>query len=189
IKVVNHWANELTFMDDKTRTRRDNKKYLVLIRSIALLHQYQREIKRGTDGQGRSKQYIEVEIEDIELANELANEVLGRTLDELPPQTRKLLMKIEQMVREACERKKIEQSEYRFMRRELRQYAGWSDTQLRIHLERLVAMEYVLVHRGGRGQSFVYELIYEGQGKDGSPFMLGLIEVEKLRARQKQIGV
>ena len=25
----------------------------------------------------------------------------------------------------------------------------------------------MLVHRGGRGQSFVYELLYEGQGKDG----------------------
>jgi hypothetical protein len=35
----------------------------------------------------------------------------------------------------------------------------WGETQLRIHLDRLVALEYLLVHRGGRGQSFVYELL------------------------------
>ena len=43
-------------------------------------------------------------------------------------------------------------------------------------------MEYLLVHRGGRGQSFVYELLYEGQGDDGKPFLMGLIDVDKLRA-------
>jgi hypothetical protein len=180
LKVVNHYANDLTFLDDKTRTRRDNKKYLVLIRSIALLYQYQREIKRGS-GYGKSKEYIEVTVEDIERANELANEVLGRSLDELPPQTRKLLMLIDKMVTEACERLKMERCDYRFSRRQLREYTGWSDTQLRVHMARLVEMEYLLVHRGGRGYSFVYELLYEGQGKDGTPFMMGLIDVEKLR--------
>ena len=43
-------------------------------------------------------------------------------------------------------------------------------------------MEYLLVHRGERGQSYVYELLYEGQGADGKPFLMGLIDVEKLRA-------
>jgi hypothetical protein len=42
-------------------------------------------------------------------------------------------------------------------------------------------MEYLLVHRGERGQSYVYELLYEGQGADGKPFLMGLIDVEKLR--------
>ena len=43
-----------------------------------------------------------------------------------------------------------------------------------------MSLEYVLVHRGGRGQSFVYELLYDGQGQDGQPFLAGLIDVEKL---------
>ena len=42
-------------------------------------------------------------------------------------------------------------------------------------------LEYLLLHRGGRGQSFVYELLYDGNGKDGKPFLCGLIEVDKLR--------
>ncbi len=45
--VANPYAEKLSFIDDKTRTRRDHLKYLTLIRSIALLHQYQREIKNG----------------------------------------------------------------------------------------------------------------------------------------------
>ena len=52
--------------------------------------------------------------------------------------------------------------------------------QLRVHLGRLVELEYVLVHRGGRGQSFVYELLYDGQGQDGRAFVLGLVDVDAL---------
>ncbi|MGC1508943.1 hypothetical protein [Ketobacter nezhaii] len=37
---------------------------------------------------------------DIETANRLAHDVLGRSLGELPPQTRRLLMTIESMVKQ-----------------------------------------------------------------------------------------
>ena len=42
--VANPFAESLTFLDDKTRTRRDHVKYLALIRAIALLHQHQRDV-------------------------------------------------------------------------------------------------------------------------------------------------
>ena len=42
---------------------------------------------------------------DIALANQLAHEVLGRTLDELPPQTRRVLGMIEAWVRERMQRR------------------------------------------------------------------------------------
>lgn len=51
---------------------------------------------------------------------------------------------------------------------------------MRTHLERLVGLEYVLVHRGGRGQSFVYELLYDGGGADGRPHLVGLVDVAEL---------
>ena len=44
LKVVNPFADSLTFLDDKTRTRRDHMKYLTLIRAVALLHQHQRRV-------------------------------------------------------------------------------------------------------------------------------------------------
>ena len=91
LRVVNPYAERLTFLDDRTRTRRDHTKYLALIRTLTLLHQHQREVKTAEDDQGRAVEYIEVTLDDIAAANRLAHEVLGRTLDEMPPQTRLLL--------------------------------------------------------------------------------------------------
>jgi hypothetical protein len=177
--VANPYARELTFHDSQTRTRRDHMKYLTLIRSIALLHQHQRPHKT-VEHRGRTVQYIEVALADIAVANRLAHEVLGRSLDELPPQTRRLLLAIDTMVTNECERQKMARSDYRFSRRDVREATGWGDTQLKIHLHRLEEMEYLLAHRGGRGQSFVYELVFTRQADSGKPTLPGLIEIDKL---------
>jgi DNA primase catalytic core len=182
LAVLNPYARHLTFPDEATRTRRDHEKYLTLIDTIALVHQYQREV-RTTTRHGKAIEYVEVTLDDIALANALAHEVLGRSLDELPPQTRRLLLLLDELVTERAKREALERAQVRFSRREVREATGIGDTQLRLHLERLVALEYLLVHRGARGASFVYELLYDGQGKDGRPFVPGLIDVEQLRAR------
>jgi len=179
VLVANPYARQLTFLDDRTRTRRDHVKYLTLIRSIALLHQYQRPV-RSVEHHGESVPYVEVTLDDIAVANRLSHQVLGHSLDELPPQTRRLLLALEHMVGEVSAAQQIERKDFRFSRRAVREATGWSHTQLRIHLDRLVELEYVLVHRGGRGQSFEYELLYDGQGKDGTPFLAGLIDVEAI---------
>jgi DNA primase len=175
--VANPFAEQLTFIDDKIRTRRDHMKHLTLIRAIALLHQYQRDIKT-VNHNGQTLQYIEVVQSDIATANKLANEILGRSLDELPPQTRTLLKHIYRMVSEQCKIQKIEHSDYRFSRRDVRSFVGWTDFQIKKHMMRLQEMEYLLVHRGGRGQSFVYELLYKGEGENGQPFLLGLSSMQ-----------
>ena len=177
--VANPYARELTFLDSQIRTRRDHMKYLTLIRSIALLHQHQRTRKTAMH-RGQTLEYIEVTLADIATANRLAHEVLGRSLDELPPQTRRLLLLTDEMVSAECERQKIERADFRFSRRDVRQHTGWGDTQLRVHLRRLEELEYLLVHHGGRGQSFVYELVFERQADSGKPVLPGLIEAEKL---------
>jgi len=177
--VHNPYASRLTFLDEKTRMRRDHVKYLKLIEAIALLFQYQREVKSLTVD-GEAVEYVEATLADVALAGRLASEVLGRSLDELPPQTRRLLMALDGMVTRHCEREGIAREDLRFSRRDVRVATGWGDTQLRIHLDRLVTLEYLLVHRGGRGQSFVYELLWRGEGKDGRPFLPGLIDTETL---------
>jgi DNA primase len=184
--ILNPYAKRLTFLDDKTRTRRDHEKYLSMIDSIAFLHQYQRQIKIIQYGDnGKPEETVIVTIEDIELANRLANEVLGRSLDELTPKTRNMLMIIDEMVEKECEKLKIERSEYRFSRRQVREYCKWGNTQLKMHFKRLEELEYLIMHRGKRGLTFEYELLYDGKGKDGSLFLMGLIDVDKLRMTQK----
>jgi len=180
LKVVNPFAEQLTFLSDKTRTRRDHEKYLALIDAIALLHQYQRDTQREQYS-GAVIDYVEVTLTDIALANALAHEVLGRTLDELPPQTRKLLKLVSGIVRDACACERIKQTDYRFTRKTVRDATGWSETQLRVHLERLTQMEYLVTHRGTRGQSFVYELLWDGGAEEVATRLPGLIDVDALK--------
>ena len=72
-------------------------KYLTLIRTIALLHQHQRPLKSVEQG-GERLEYIEVTKSDIALADELAAEIFARSIDELAPQTRRLLEAINALV-------------------------------------------------------------------------------------------
>jgi DNA primase catalytic core len=186
VEVVNPYAPRLTFLDDRTRTRRDQMKYLWMIKAIALLHQYQRPRRRNQrlEEVAAGKEYIEATLEDIEVANMLANEVLGRSLDELSPQTRRLLLLLDAMVKEGCEAFKMRRSDFRFTRKDVRKFTHWSDFQVHTHLSRLVSLEYVAIRRGAQGSGFGYELIYDGKVQDGRPFLLGLIDVEELRKEQ-----
>ena len=181
LAVVNPYAEDLTFLDDRTRMRRDHAKYLTLIEAITLLRQHQREVKTLRQA-GAVVEYIEVELADIALANRLAHEVLGRSLDELPPQTRRVLGMIETFVAERMQQSAILRADVRFTRRELRNRCGMSDAAIRVHLERLVAMEYVRLVAGKNGQRFEYELLFDGEFSQSAPQMMGLIEVEALRS-------
>lgn len=185
LAVLNPYADQLTFLDAKTRTRRDHEKYLTLIDAIALLHQYQRPIKKDKHA-GSITEYIEVTLDDIAIANEIAHEILGKTLDELPPQTRKLVELINDMVKDVCRQHQIHQRDYRFSRKTIRDYSGYSDFQVKKHLKRLEELEYVLIHKGKRGMSFEYELLYQGEGKDRSSFVLGLINPTTLKYDAKK---
>jgi DNA primase len=117
-------------------------------------------------------------LHDIAVANRLAHAVPGGTLDELPPQTRRLLGLLREMVKKRAKAEHIKPREVRFTRREAREATGWGDTQLRVHLGRLDDLEYVIARRdAGRA---VYELAWSGEGHDGAPFVMGLIEVGDL---------
>ena len=180
LAVVNPYADRLTFLDDRTRTRRDHEKYLTLIDTIALLHQHQRPV-RTVSVQGRSVEYIEATLGDIEAANAIAHEVLGRSLDELPPQTRRVLAAVVELVQELGEQGGMQRSDVRFTRAQVRARTGLSDTQCRLHLERLAALEYLLTHRGMRGQSYEYELLHDAPLDAAGPRLAGLIDVDALK--------
>jgi hypothetical protein len=178
LAVVNPYADRLTFLSDKTRTRRDHEKYLTLIDAIALLHQHQRPVRTMLDA-GQAIEYIEVTAEDISQANTIAHEVLGRSLDELPPQTRRLLASVVEHVRSQAREQAIPVAELRFTRKDVREATGWGDTQLKVHLARLVELEYLLTHRAERGQGFAYELLFDGDAST-AVHLSGLIDTAGL---------
>ena len=183
ISVVNPFAPKLTFLDDRTRTRRDHEKYLTLIDTIALLHQYQRPLKENG-----SQKYIEVTLDDIAAANKLAHEVLGRSLDELPPQTRRLLDLLVKLVEGLCKKLNVESDQCLFSRRQVRAFTGWSNTQLKVHLDRLEEFEYIVSRRGMRGSAYEYELLFDGNIESEKPQLVGLIDIDKLKYDAKFTG-
>ena len=178
LDVLNPFANFLTFPDQTTRLRRDHEKYLTLIDTVAFVHQHQRPIK-SAERAGQRVEYIEATLADIELANAIAHDVLGRSLDELPPQTRRLLKLIDGHVGSECRRQAFKRADYRFARRSLREAIAWGDTQLKVHLARLVELEYLVAHRTRTGGN-EYELVYELAGDDGARFP-GLADIEALK--------
>ena len=179
LHVVNEYAEQLDFSDDQTRRRRDHTKYLTLIESVALLHQYQRPV-HSMDVGGKTIEYIEVIPRDIAVANTLAEAVLGKSIDDLPPQTRRLLRALYEWVRGQCEDLVVDQHEFRFTRRVLREALGLSQTAIKRHLERIIDMEYIIVHRAG-SRMCEYELLYDGRGREGQPTLCGLLDPAKLK--------
>ena len=87
------------------------------------------------------------------------------------------------MVREKIKEKKIGQKEYRYTRREIREYTGWSNTQIKIQIDILADFEYMYVHKGRNGLAYVYELVYQGEGELSAKFMMGLVDIETLKKK------
>ena len=181
LAVVNPYTPYLSYPNRSLRTRRDHKKYLGLIRTVAFLHQYQREIKTVKDPDTGPIEYIEVIFEDIDAANRLANEVLGQCLDELAPPSGTLLSGIYDMVKEMVKKNEVSMEEVYFTRRMIREYMGWSDWQIKVHIKQLEEMEYLHIRIGSRGKEYAYALNYKGQGEEKSRFYLNLTPIEEIK--------
>jgi DNA primase len=182
LDVLNPYAQFLTFPDQTTRLRRDHEKYLTLIDTIAYLHQHQRTVKTARDVRQDDAilEYIEATLDDIALANRIAHDVLGRSLDELPPQTRRLLKLVDGYIDSECQRQGLRRMDFRFGRRQLREAIHWGDTQLKVHLARLAELEYLVVHRT-KANGFEYELVYD-HITDGHTLQFpGLADIDTLK--------
>ncbi|MGH7994907.1 MAG: hypothetical protein ACREFX_00990 [Opitutaceae bacterium] len=184
LAVANEYEPLLGYGDDRLVFRRDHPKYLHLILAVTFLHQLQRPVKRdAVIGQD----YIETSLADIAIANELAVELFGTSLDDLSRPGRELLERTTGYVREKSGRTKTPWEKVEFCRRELREALGWSEYQLRTHLAELVELEYVVPLGGRFGSVFTYRICYDGDGD--RRFVPGLKTVEQLRQEAERIGL
>jgi DNA primase catalytic core len=188
VKVVNPYAELLTFTSKSLRARRDHTKYLNLILAVAYLYQHQRK-HHSIEHEGKTIEYINVTLADIKRANTIANEVLGRSLDELPPPSRTLLQLIRKMVLDACKAKKIQPPQYHFTRRDIRHFSGWSDFQVKTHIKQLEDLEYIYPVMGKKGKEYVYELLAADRIDEDKPFLIGLIDIGQLKKKAEQAGI
>jgi DNA primase catalytic core len=165
LHVVNPHAPSLTFPSGRLILRREQKKYLTLIKSIALLHQHQRR-RKSVEIAGERIDYIEVTKEDIALAQKLAPSILRRNLDELAPPTRALLDAIRQLVAAKMKELKVPQEYAHISRHELQKETGLSYWHLRVYLQQLVECEYLALVRTENGKRYLYELLDDPDGED-----------------------
>ncbi|MEW6690138.1 MAG: toprim domain-containing protein, partial [Pseudomonadota bacterium] len=165
IRVVNNLAPKLAYPADRLILRREQKKYLMLIKTIALLHQYQRPRKTHTVGTEKIP-YIEATEQDVALATELAQAILRRNLDELAPPSRSLLIEIRRLVVAKMKEQKIPQHHAVVDRKEIQQSTGLSLWHLRDYLRQLVEYEYIVPLVGRKGRRYIYELIWDGVEED-----------------------
>lgn len=180
VAVINPYAPQLTFPAYGLRARRDHKKYLMLIKAIAFLHQHQRLRHTAQDG-GEAVSYIEVTREDIRHANRLALSVLGASSGELSAPARNLLGHIHAFVKQHCEANRLSAREYVFTRKTIRDAIGWSDWQIRTHIHELEELEYLKARCGAWGKEYVYELLYDGECVEDAEGGLTLVDPDTLK--------
>ncbi|MDA8326178.1 MAG: hypothetical protein M0033_08155 [Nitrospiraceae bacterium] len=187
VRVVNPYAPFLTFPVNKLEYRREYEKYLSLIEAVAFLRQYHKEVKKVAY-EGGELEYIEVGIEDIEEGNKLMTEILGAKASELSRPSSELLSLIKRMVEEKARQLEIDTKAYRFNRRDIREYTGWSDNQIKAHIGQLEELEYLLVGKGERGRMYRYELAFDGPETD-KKHLPGLMDAAKLQAKVGKLGM
>ncbi len=171
LAVINPYAPQLRFPAHSLRARRDHKKYLMLIKAIAFLHQHQRPVKEHLHGE-QVLRYVEVTREDIRAANAIAETVLAQSASELSASARTLLSHIHKAVRDHCAAQNVAPGEYVFARRAVREGIGWSDWQVRTHIRELEQLEYLKARSGAWGKEYLYELVGDGTDTDSGGLVL-----------------
>jgi DNA primase catalytic core len=184
--VVNPYEPLLGYGDERLTTRRDQPKYLNLILAIAFLHQLQRSAKTHPV----LGDYIEATLDDIAIANDLAAELFGASLDDLSPPGRRLAEQLASYVEQQAEAHEGKWHKVDFGRRELREALKWSDTRLRAHLGELLRLEYLQPLCGANGSAFRYRLLVAPEVlRQGGGFVTGMRSVEELRKAANLAGL
>jgi len=167
----------------RLQMRREQQKFISLVKAIVLLHQYQRKCGAIKRLDGTKLEYVEATQRDVDIALELSREIFASNVDDVSPMGRRLLSAIIGLVKEKYDslkeldpKKEILMSEIPFTRKELRERIGWSEAQVRRNLDHLVELGYLGRLSGRQGSTFRYVLLDDGSadpevifGNQGDP--------------------
>ena len=181
LRVVMPFARQLTFRTDQTRYRRDHAKYLSLIATGGLMHQYQRP-RTTCQGDAASWPRSTMWLWPIGWP--------GRRCAYRPIsccRKRSYCSRNWRPWSRSAPSSIASRHEVRFTQRQLRETLHWNDRALRRQLTRLVELEYVVAYRTGHGNGRMYQLLYEPRRESGSSWQLGLSDVEQLRTASQKL--
>lgn len=173
LPVIIEDVEQIEFPAHWIRTRREHEKFLTVVEALALLYQKQREIRTApdADASGSATRCIVATRADVETAARILGNLMRQAIEDMSATSKDLLRRIREMV-DAHSKK--DAGEVRFNRRDVREWTGWSDWQIRIHLKELEELEMILpVMGGGRGREYRYEIAYDGVAPPDVSFGLG----------------
>jgi hypothetical protein len=168
----------------RLQMRREQGKFLSLIKALVLLHQYQRKTGTMRRGDGTKMEYVQATQKDVDLALELGKDAFSRNIDDVSPTGRTLLKAIVELVNEKYTTLKQNDpntertlQDVPFTRKELRERIGWSETQVRRNIDHLVELGYIGRINGRHGSTFRYVLL--DTGADDPTIEFRMSELEK----------
>lgn len=159
ITIRNPYAEQLKIPETVFKPLRTNSHYLAFIEGITFCCQWQRQKYKDPE---TGEEYINTEIEDIELANELMKEVLLSKSDELTKACRGFF---EGLKADLAREKKTS-----FYRNEVREWKRINPNNLRYYLKQLVQYGYLNIIGSHKHNGHEYEIskLEEYQNLNGS---------------------
>jgi len=158
ILVINQYADKIMLNPTLHIVTRKQEQYLRLIYNIAFLRQHSKDKKHDEDRNGNKFTYVEVDKDDIRTANEIASHIFHYTRGDLSKRLHDAYQTIENFCISQVKNKRITIYEYKFTRREIREYTNWNLSTTKCLLDELEKLEYVRRVKGSQGSEFLYKL-------------------------------
>jgi len=146
VQVINPFAKYLQLPEQVFKPRRTMTLLLAFIEAVTFYHQYQRPVKRDSQGQP----YIESTVADIEAAFTLLKDVLFSKSDELTKASRSFLELLKVLLKE--------QGKTSFHTRDIRRQLRIAPSTLKRHLIELERYGYIQVNRTSRQGKYEYTI-------------------------------
>jgi hypothetical protein len=163
--------------------RREQGKFISLVKAITLLHQYQRKAGTLKRADNTVMEYVQATEGDVELALTLCQDVFARNVDDVSPQGRNLLKNIVDLTkikldehRERNPKSDLQMSQIPFTRKELRLLYGWTNSSASRMLEHLTELGYLGQLGGKQGSTCRYVLLDTGEDDPMLEFRMSQLE-------------
>ncbi len=169
VKVVIPYVRLIEFPVNKLRLRRDRMRFLALIETFAFIYQFQR-VNETIKGE----EYIIADIQDYQMAYELAESIMADTLSILHPKSRELLDKIKEINKED------------FSVSDISEETGWGSMKIRRHIKQLIEEDFIEQKISGKGKRGIYKIC--SKRKAGREKLEGLPTPEELKKKLVQLN-
>jgi DNA primase len=174
----------------RLQMRREQGKFLSLIKALTLLHQFQRKTGSIQRADGSKMDYVLATQRDVDLALELGKDSFARNIDDVSPTGRTLLKHIVTLVNEKYNelrakdpKTELQYNQMSFSRKELRERVSWSDTQVRRTCEHLTELGYLGRIAGRQGSICRYVLLDTGEDDPFIEFRMNTFENDGSRKK------